>query len=172
MVQSIEMLLDDELDERVRREWDYLAELGLPSQAKHRGASNRPHVTIGVAQSIPDEAERELIEVARGAHPDLRLGGLLVFGGRNVVLARAVVPSTGVLDLHHRTQHALRHADGVPPHLAPEQWTPHVTLAMRMTPDQLASAVRELIPTLSDAVGAVSRIRRWDGDGKREWPIS
>ncbi|GGG11508.1 hypothetical protein GCM10007304_26930 [Rhodococcoides trifolii] len=171
MVQSIEMLLDDELDARVRREWHYLAELGLPSQANHRGASNRPHVTVGVAHSVTDETERELVDLADTASLDIRLGGLLVFGSRNIVLARAVVPSTAVLELHRRVRHALRHSDGVPAHLDVGHYTPHVTLAMRMTPDQLAAAVRELVPTLVDAEGAVSAIRRWDGEGKREWTI-
>mgnify|MGYP000157915916 CR=1 FL=1 len=48
MVQSAELLLDSGLDTAVRREWAALSDAGLPSQNRHRGESNRPHITVSV----------------------------------------------------------------------------------------------------------------------------
>ena len=171
MVQSVELLLDDELDAQVRREWNFLAELSVPSQANHRSASNRPHVTIGVARSVTDDAEASLRSLDVGNAMQVRLGGLIVFGGKNIVLARSVVPSTPLLDLHRRVQDALTLSDGIPPHLTVGRYSPHVTLAMRLTPEQVAVGLRELTPNLTDLTGTVAALRRWDGDAKREWII-
>ena len=51
MVQSVELLLDDRLDQAVREEWARLLDVGLASQARNRSESNRPHITLAVAAS-------------------------------------------------------------------------------------------------------------------------
>lgn len=179
MVQSVELLLDEQSDALIRREWAYLAELGLPSQARHPGSSNRPHITVGVATSIDDDAERRLSTMIAGARdrgtwrfPDLlRLGGLVVFGGTRSVLARAVVPSPELMDLHARVHEVLAGSPGIPPHLEPGHWTPHVTLAMRMRADEIGSAASHLVADLRDVDAGVSAVRRWDGDRRSEWIV-
>lgn len=174
MVQSLELLLDADSDAAIRRDWAYLAELGLPSQARHTGASNRPHVTVAVASSFDSGAEQRLADLVatEGAVPSaLRLGGLVVFGGARATLARAVVPSAELMEFHSRVQALLGDSPGVPPHLHPGRWTPHVTLAMRGRSDEIGSAAASLVPTLSDLAATVSGVRRWDGDAKREWTL-
>ncbi|WP_315770183.1 2'-5' RNA ligase family protein [Rhodococcoides kroppenstedtii] len=172
MVQSLELLLDPESDAAVRRDWNYLAELGLPSQARHTGASNRPHVTVAVASAFDVGTEDRLVELVTtdDAVPGtLRLGGLMVFGGARVTLARAVVPSAELLEFHARVHDRLGDSPGVPPHLLPGRWTPHVTLAMRGKPHEIGSAATALSPGLHDLDAAVAGVRRWDGDAKQEW---
>ena len=52
MTQSVELLLDEGLDALVRSDWDALAVAGLPSQGRHRSASNRPHVTLAAMKAV------------------------------------------------------------------------------------------------------------------------
>lgn len=167
MVQSVELLLEAGLDGAVRHQWNALSEEGLPSQNRHRGASNRPHVTVAVASSMPvalDNGDAVCFDPF-----DIRLGGLVVFGGRTITVARLVVPSTELLDLHARMHEAV--GEHSLDHLDPGRWTPHVTLARRLTPEQAGAAVRLFSGDLDDLVGSAVALRRWDGDGKREWRI-
>lgn len=177
MVQSVELLLDDDAVALIVREWRLLADAGLPSQARHSGASNRPHVTVAVAQSFSAEVERRLADLVAdsqraGRFPvALRLGGLVLFGGPRAVLARAVVPTAALLDFHARAHEALAGSPGIPPHLFPGRYTPHVTLGMRMRADQVASAAAHVLPVCEDIDTEITGVRRWDGDAKREWTI-
>ncbi|MGB3770649.1 MAG: 2'-5' RNA ligase family protein [Rhodococcus sp. (in: high G+C Gram-positive bacteria)] len=178
MVQSVELLLDELSDQSVRREWAYLAEAGLPSQARHTGASNRPHVTVAVATHIDDVTERNLAELVADARESgdwfpesFRLGGLVTFGGARCVVARTVVPTRELLEFHVRVHRVMADCPGIPAHLRPGRYTPHVTLAMRMRPDDLGSATAHLAPELRDIEAGVSAVRRWDGDAKADWLI-
>ncbi|RYJ07055.1 MAG: 2'-5' RNA ligase family protein, partial [Actinomycetales bacterium] len=87
MVQSVELVLDPDLDAAVRGEWALLLDADLPSQARHTGESNAPHVTLGVADTVDDAAEAALRSVRYGVGGPVRLGGLLVFTGRTFVLS-------------------------------------------------------------------------------------
>ncbi|MGV8873055.1 MAG: 2'-5' RNA ligase family protein [Rhodococcus sp. (in: high G+C Gram-positive bacteria)] len=167
MVQSAELLLDSGLDAAVRREWAALSDAGLPSQNRHRGESNRPHITVAVAASMP-------VAVDDGAAVrfdpfDVRLGGLVVFGGRTNTLARLVVPTSELLDLHARMHEAV--GEDSLDHLDPGRWTPHVTLARRLTSEEAGIAVRLLSMGIEDLEGSAVALRRWDGEAKREWRI-
>ena len=170
MVQSAELLVDDALADAVRDEWRLLSEAGLPSLADHRGPTNAPHVTVGVADEVDDAAEEALASVPLPG--ELRLGGLLVFAGpRRVVLARAVVATPALLATHVAVTEAWAHCPGRPDHLEPGRWTPHVTLALRLAPDRLGPAVQALAAAPRELVGRVSGLRRWDGDARRAWTV-
>ena len=180
MVQSVELLLDDALDGAVRRQWDRLAAAGLPSQARHPGASNRPHVTLTVS-TVPWSAavEAALADAVIGSLPlAVRLGAPLVFApGPRCVLARLVVPSPALLALHARI-HAAAEPDRAPggvPHTAPGEWTPHVTLARGLPVARLGEAVAALGEAtpghVPGAPGHAVGARRWDGDARREWRL-
>jgi 2'-5' RNA ligase len=151
VVQSVELLLDGGLDAAVRAQWQALADAGLPSQARHTGATNRPHVTLAVhSEPWPATVEAALPDAVGPLPLTLRLGGLVSFGqgGGRYVLARLVVPSAGLLALHARIAAAVdpgRAVDpdrpgalgalgalGGPDHLGVGRWTPHVTLARRL----------------------------------------
>jgi 2'-5' RNA ligase len=182
-VHSIELLLDDVTDTAVRDSWAALAEAGLPSLAHHAGETNAPHVSLSVAARLDDRADPRLRRISDALPLPLELGGLVVFGRppRGLVLARAVVPTAALLALHHDVHES---AGGAAPvaHTAPGRWTPHVTLASRLTPDQLARAVEVLAgaeeargtttPVDPDAVpvppetGRLVTLRRWDSDAR------
>ncbi|WP_245664563.1 2'-5' RNA ligase family protein [Nocardia grenadensis] len=100
MVQSVELLLDEAAEQRIRRQWELLAEAGLPGlgQSRHDGATenHRPHITVAVARQIWPRIEQELDRLPFRPFP-VRLGGVLVFGARRPILVRAVVPSEQLL---------------------------------------------------------------------------
>jgi hypothetical protein len=53
----------------------------------------------------------------------------------------------------------------------PGQWTAHVTVARRVMPNQLGRAAR-IAGKPSEIGGNIIGLRRWDGNSKREYPIS
>jgi 2'-5' RNA ligase len=171
MVQSVELVLDADLDSQVREEWTLLREAGLPSQAAHTGSSNAPHVTLGVADRVDGQVERELASVDYGAGHLVRLGGLLVFSGRTSVLSRAVVPSADLLATHLAVVGAMGAMPGCPPTMQPGAWTPHVTLARRLDSAQLAAAVALLAARARELTGTIRCGRRWDSDAGRAWDV-
>lgn len=170
MVQSLELLLDDTLDAAVRREWQLLLDADLPSQGRHTGASNRPHITLAVADEMDEFDNRIYDEYLRVGMP-IRLGAFVVFRGKHATLARLVVPSRQLVDLQARTSELVGDADGSRSHTAPGKWTPHVTIARRLTRVELAEAFLRLDSVQPDLVGTTSALRRWDGEGKREWTV-
>jgi hypothetical protein len=58
--------------------------------------------------------------------------------------------------------------DGALANAEPGQWTPHVTLARRVAPDQLPQA----LPQLGHEIrGRITGLRHWDGNAKVVYPI-
>jgi 2'-5' RNA ligase len=181
VVQSVELLLDPHLDGAVRRQWQALADAGLPGLAGHRSPSNRPHVTLAVSREHwPDDVEATLAEVITMARDDgtlpidVRLGGYVVFAHRTRhVLGRLVVPSPALLGLQARLAGATRAAGPGVPHTEPGRWTPHVTLARSLAGEQFPAALAALGAAggTADLAGSGVGVRRWDGDARREWPL-
>ena len=155
---SVEVILDDDSDRQVRAEWAALAAAGLPSQARHTGASNRPHITLALSDTLSEGVARRLAAAVADLPIPITLGGLLLFGTTRVVVARQVIASPALLDLQSRVRAAL--ADPVDPHhtFGTGRWTPHVTLARRLLPDQIGTALTLLAP-LPPITGVVIRAR-------------
>jgi 2'-5' RNA ligase len=173
VTQSVELLFDDELDGAVRRDWAALAAADLPSQARHTGETNRPHITLTVAGSVLSYIETALKAELTGQLPvPVRLGGLLVFAGRGGrhVLARTVVPNTELLELQAACAALFDGLPGVSPLLLPGAWTPHVTLARNLPTDWISTAVAAL-GELDDLDGAGATVRRWDSEGRTAWRV-
>ncbi|WP_347755537.1 hypothetical protein [Agrococcus sp. ProA11] len=188
-ITSIELLLDDDAEARIRAEWEALAAAGMSSMAGHEAASNRPHVTL-LARSLPVPHPLRVGGVSLPL--PIVLGAPLLFGeGDRRVLARSVVPSSGLLGLQRAVLTAAGNGDGSGgpddgPGLArgdwsahehglghghasgngndgqffaPGRWTPHVTLARRIRLVDLPAALRLLGPEI-EAHGVA--LRRWD----------
>lgn len=176
MVQSVELLLDADLDARVRQQWQALVDAGLPSLGRHTGATNAPHVTLVVASGVGPQAEERLVDALPPADLPLPLllGGYVVLGGHKHVLARLVVPTTRLLDLQARAVEAWSDALDRPWTVTPGRWTPHVTLATHLTDTQLGqalTALRALPGEVHDGDGEAVRVRRWDGEAKVAWDL-
>lgn len=157
---SLELVFDAESDAAIRAEWDALVAADLPSQARHTGASNRPHITLLVRGSLP---HLDPAPFADGLPLPMTLGAPVLFGaGRSRVIARSVVPSAALLSLHARVHEVVGAGDDVD-HTRPGAWTPHVTLARRVPLDRLGEALDVLAqqaPPERDVVAV--GIRRWE----------
>jgi len=172
MAHSVELLFDQETDDAIRRQWAALAESGLPSQAHHRSPTNRPHVTLTVAERVEPVVDVDLRELAERLPLPCRIGAPLVFGHRSLVLARLIVPDRGLLEFHASVDAicAPHLPSGPFPHARPGQWTPHVTLARRLAPADLAAALDVVSSDAADA--AFAGLRRWDGDARVDTVIA
>jgi 2'-5' RNA ligase len=173
-VHSIELLLDRAADLAIRETWQALAEADLPSQGRHTGPTNAPHVTLLARPSIDPGHDVALAAVAAEALPaPVVPGGLVVFGRgpRGFVLARLVVVDTRILHVHRRVHEAAGGSDEEVESTRPGSWTPHITLASRLTPGQLAPAVdiAASAPALADVVAG--SLRRWDSTEKTVTPL-
>jgi 2'-5' RNA ligase len=168
VVQSVELLLDEESEQRVFAEWRALEAAGLPSQAWQTAPSNRPHVTLVALDRIDAATEPAIVGAAVGVLPvRMRIGPLMVFGRGPHVLVRSVLATPAILAVHRAVALACRVPEDS--QSAPGRWVPHVTLARRMTADQVATA----LPLLDHRTmpGRAERMRRWDGQARREWLV-
>lgn len=171
---SIELLLDESADAAIRRQWSLLLDAGLPSQARHTGDSNAPHVTVVARRSIGSRHDDALKERARQMPLPFTFSGLVVFGAppKGLVLARLVTATDRILRFHEAVHEAIHEGSATAstdetdlPHTRPGTWTPHVTLASRLTPAELATAVDVLGRTVeASSQTSFTRLRRWDSD--------
>jgi 2'-5' RNA ligase len=169
MVHSIELVFDHDTEAAIRGIWADLAGAGIPSQAP----ASRPHVTLAVAERIDVDVDELLRPVSKRLPLVAAIGAPVLFGRANVVFARLVVPTTGLLALHaevHRL--CVPHLVPAPmPNSLPGQWTAHVTLARRVGGGQLGRALR-IAGRPSQIDGRFAGLRRWDGNKRAEHLIS
>lgn len=158
-VVSLELVFEAAAEAAIRGEWEVLERAGLPNQSRHTGATNRPHVTLMVRTRL---AEIDTAALESRLPLEVGLGAPVLFGGaRTRVLARSVVPSAHLLDLHAAV-HALAAGDDLP-HTVPGRWSPHVTLARRLPTERVGEALVALAEPGRERIDArVIGIRRWD----------
>jgi hypothetical protein len=165
VVHSVELVFDQDTEAAVRHIWEVLREAGIPSQAP----ASRPHATLTVAERIDPRVDSLLASLQPRFPFDCRIGAPLLFGRGKAVLARVVVPTTDLLDVHaevHRLSLPYL-SPGPMPNAVPGQWTAHVTLARRVVPGQLGRALR-IGGKPHEIAGRVVGMRRWEGDTRVE----
>ena len=162
-MRSIELVFDDSTDSLIRADWARLQAAGLPSLAGHTSPSNSPHITLaaGVDLQLDREGPWQSMPIR------IAFSGAIVFpaGPGKYVLARAVLLSTPLLDLHGRLHHCL---SGALPLTLPGAWTPHVTISRRIPAEQLGTAM-ELLDLRVD--GQCTGARLWDSGTKTVTPL-
>lgn len=168
---SVEALPDTRIEVAVRADWQRLIEADLPSAGRHPSESNRPHVTLAVRDDLSTDAGRELARLGDALPVECRLGGAVVFAaGERFVLARPLVMTAALLRFHARIVDLI----GPPPVryavTAANRWTPHITLARRMTAEQIGRALGIVgAPTLE---GELTGLRLWDAEAKVVTPLA
>lgn len=167
MADSVELLLDPTSDLFLLEDWAALEAEGLPNQSQHQSSSNAPHITLAAAARIDERYDDDLAAAAGDDAPDLMTAGFLVFPTRrSFVLARQVVAGAGLTGLHRRIWLALDGVAAPVPTTVRGAWTPHITLAHGLTPDQLAAALGILRTRSTERLtGGITR--RWDAREKR-----
>ena len=168
-MQSVELLLDEHSDTRIRGLWGLLADAGLPSQARHSGSTNAPHVTLAVREAVSAEAEAMLPETLSRLPLAVRLGATAVFGRHRYVLVLLLVVDAELLELHAAVAATLG-ADGADPLTVPGRWTPHVTLARGLDATAVGRAL-EVLGGSGPIEGAAVYCRRWDSQARRAWSL-
>lgn len=170
MVQSVELLLDPSTESAIRDQWAQLRAAGLPSEWRATRGAHRPHITVGVAGATTPDVEESLHGVATRLPIWLEVGSSLVFLHRFEILVRAVSPTDELRALQAEVHHLLVTCPGVPDTMLPDRWTPHVTLAHRLLPEQTVAATGLLdwTPISATVIG----IRRWDGDARQDWLLA
>jgi len=158
-VRTVELLGDAGLEEAVRAAWRRLDEAGLPSLARHRHPTNRPHLTLASVAEFPPGATEAIGRALRGLPVLVQLGGLHFFGGRAGMLAWAVDGGEALRDLQAQVWSALDGAARNPLH-EPAVWTPHISLARRLSPDQVPLAGQVTGESVRD--GKLDRARSYD----------
>lgn len=154
---SVELLLAPATEAMVRAEWIALEARGLSSLAAYKDPSNRPHISLRTG--IADDAVERLDDRVLVLPFPVTLGPPVLFGsGPRRVLARSVVPSRALLDLHTSVHEGL--ATDVAETSA---WMPHVTLARRI---QLSSIERALELIDGDIAGTAIGMRRWNSEAR------
>ena len=130
MVHSVELLFDTEADAAVRRLWDDLTDAGVRSLASSTSPSNRPHVTLSVAEHM-DDGVNDALRPLLGRLPfACTIGAPMLFGRGPFTLVRLVIPSAELLALQAEVHKVCLPymSPGPLPHAAAGHWTPHVTL--------------------------------------------
>ncbi|BBX61187.1 hypothetical protein MSAS_03610 [Mycobacterium saskatchewanense] len=171
MVHSIELLFDPDTEAAIRQIWDGLAalsQLGLSV----RTPPGRPHMTLAVADHIGEGADALLRPLAGRLPLPCTVGAPLLLGRSSAILARLVVPTPALLDLHAQVHGACRgELEPEPaPNSLPGRWTPHVTLARRVEGPALGRALA-VGGRPQEIAGCFAALRRWNGDEKVEYLI-
>ena len=99
MVHSVELLFDTDTEAAVRRVWDDLADAGVRSLASSTSPSNRPHVTLAVADRMDDAVNDALLPLLSALPLRCTIGAPMLFGRGPFTLVRLVIPSAELLSL-------------------------------------------------------------------------
>ncbi len=139
MPYAVELALDLESAAAIRRAWRELADAGIGYVA---GSGARPHVTLGIWDTIDHERAEAMVTrfAAETAPVRLTLASVGLFPGVAVFLAPTV--TADLLDLHAEFHRRFaRLGQGSWDHYRQGTWVPHCTLATDMEPDQFAGAL-------------------------------
>ncbi len=163
---SLELLLDPDAEQALRAEWVTLADAGLPSQARHTGESNRPHITLLYS------SERMTPYRLLGLPLEVTVASPVIFGSarHGFLLARLVRPSLRLLELHRILHEEVGDLPGIDRLTRPGAWTAHVTLARKLSPAELATALTVIEPKRAVEATAVAG-RMWESATKTVTPL-
>ncbi|MFC6154895.1 2'-5' RNA ligase family protein [Nocardioides yefusunii] len=154
---ALELSFDAASEAGVVAQWEALKAAGIPSQADHRSMTNAPHLTLAAAVGIDPAVVPQAVELVAPLLPTtLRLGGLILLGhGQRITIAHLVEPDAALAE----ATAAIR---ALVPTLRHPVWTPHVTLARRVSRRLLADALDVLHATPAPRELVADRLRWWD----------
>ncbi len=149
VMHTVELLPDAELDAAVRSLWDRLHAAGLRSLATHRHPPIRPHLTLLTAAAVPPALPGPGLPIRA------ELGAARMLGR---ALVREVTPAAPLRELQATVWRTVADASPWP---APDEWVPHVSLALNLPADQRDAALA-LVGELPPAYGWFVAARSYD----------
>lgn len=167
MAYSVSLWLGEAAEAQVRAIWAQLAEAGVGTFA---GGSVRPHVTLAHGLELDLDPFVAALRGRLSAHPpfDLVFSGLGLFAEPNVLYLSTRMSET--LWTLHREVYGLSVAHGARPSLyyLPDTWTPHCTLALGLTPEEVLRAITVCQGMSFPLRAAVSRLGIVENPGEAE----
>jgi 2'-5' RNA ligase len=172
VAQSVELTLDPAAEAALVTQRDRLAVSGLarPKHPEPHG-HHLPHITLYAADAIPEAAESLLPDIVAGVHLVVHVGAVMIFGPRKgeCILVRHVAASVELLELQQRVARVCAaDPDG---QFGAGRWSPHVTLARRVSSDHVGKVV-SVLGSRGELNATVQRCRRWDGRRRVAWWLS
>jgi 2'-5' RNA ligase len=148
MVAAIELYFDQDADRRLRRLWDAMEAVDVPSLRDLTHGRHRPHVSLAAA---PELDPARVIEALRGlsvaAPLELSLDFVGLFRGR--VLWLGPVPTAPLIAHQAEVLARLDAAEvTVFDEYRPGAWVPHCTVSMRVPHVKIPDALRLCLDTL------------------------
>jgi 2'-5' RNA ligase len=145
---SVCLLPDPSTDHAVRRLWRRLEDADVSTLLTHTHGRHVPHLTLASLTSYDVPAVHCAVSQLSPDPVELRFDALGIFRRSRVWLAPAA--TTSLLDRQRSVVEAVRVTGAVlHPHYRPGDWLPHLTLAPRLTLDELptvAAKVNEVLP--------------------------
>jgi hypothetical protein len=148
MVAAIELYLDLAAERRIRRLWDAMEDVGIPSLRDLTHGRHRPHISLVAAPELnPTRVAPALRGVPVAPSLSLQLDFVGLFLGRVLWLGPA--PTAGLV-AHHAGVLARLDDAGVTvfDEYRPGAWVPHCTVSMRIPHTKLPDALRLCLDTL------------------------
>lgn len=142
MAFSVILYLDPVTDAEVRSLWQLLSERQISSVMTDMGV--RPHVSLAGFEHVEAEAFCQALKVfAHSARPvTVRFEAVGTFPTEKGVVYLAPVVTLELLQLHAKFNNLVTELGLVPDeYYVPGNWVPHCTLAINLTPDEVAAAV-------------------------------
>lgn len=154
---ALELSFTRESTAAVVAQWEALKAAGLPSQADHKSMTNAPHLTVVAATRVPDAAVLAARDAVGPLLPTrIVTRGLVLFGqGARVTVAHLVEPDAALAAAATRVR-------AVVPDVRHPVWTPHVTLARRVSRTVLPDVLDVLHATADPDELVCDRLRWWD----------
>jgi len=140
---AIELFLDPRTDRTIHDLWKEIAVAGVSSYMLDTDST--PHLTLSVCDSLDPIAFRPALEELASQMAPFRLvfSSLGVFKAADSVVFLAPVVTAPLLSLHAAMHEVLERFTATPwAHYLPERWVPHCTLAMKLLPMQVGSALQ------------------------------
>jgi 2'-5' RNA ligase len=169
VAQSVELALDSQAEAALVSQRERLAAAGLARPKRPEPYDHHlPHLTLYAADAIPEAGEPELPDIVGGINLTVHIGALMIFGPRKgeCILVRQVAASVELLELQQRVALAC----GADPmgQFGPGRWSPHVTLARRVSSDHVGKAL-SVLGSRGELDTTIQRCRRWDGRRRVAW---
>jgi 2'-5' RNA ligase len=171
MALAVCLLLDARSERAVRKLWDRLEDLGVPTLRSHTHGRHLPHLSFAVLRDWRLDDVRQAVEALSDGGPvDLHFDALGTFRRGRAWLIPAVTSS--VLGRQEQTVAAVS-ATGADLHrnYMPGMWVPHLTIAPRVplvALPVLAAAVYDVLPLRASA----DRAALIDSGTGQVWPLS
>jgi 2'-5' RNA ligase len=142
---AIVSLLDRDADQRVRA---IHARLELACGVKGIRLFPYPHFTWMGAEDCALEKLEQIVERLAGMIPPMEVttNGLGLFTGKEPVIYIPIVKTLGLFRVHQKVWDAAQgDMERMHPYYAPDQWAPHITLALQdITENNLGCAMQQL----------------------------